>query len=614
MKKHNTLKNHAQEVRLFYQRTLFIGGVLIFLVLCLVARLFWLQIIQNRFYLTLSQQNHISFLPIEPKRGLIYDRNGMLIAENTPVFNLEVMAGRKKQMLNLIDEISKIIPISQTEKELFLKQLKQKRLYQEVTLKIKLTEEELATFYVNQFRFPGVSVKARLSRHYPEGPLFSPVLGYVGRINEHELKQLDASNYAASDYMGKLGIEKFYEFLLHGRVGYQQVEVDASGHVVRVLQRILPVSGENLFLSIDSHLQHVAYDALKGEVGAVVAIDPQNGQVLALVSYPAYDPNLFVAGLTNQQYQDIQADPTQPLYNRALRGQYSMGSTIKPFLALAALDEGIIAAEDKIYDVGYYQIKGNQHIYHDWKRTGHGVVDLKRAIAESCDTYFYQLSMKLGIERIDNTLWDFGFGDLTQLDVGEEVSGLVASPSWKKKRLGQAWFPGDTLNAGIGQGYMLATPVQLAHATATLAAKGQGYLPTLLLLRQQESGRLLRTLPRKEEVIEIEPSHWQTIHLAMQQVIASPAGTAHYLNRGLKYSMAGKTGTAQVFSLKQNQKYNAAMLPKELRDNKIFIAFAPIDQPKIAVAVVTEHSLKATLIARTVMDAYLEEQANHPAN
>lgn len=600
------LKNSVQEVRLFYRRAIFLGSILSFLVLCLLGRLVWLQIVQHHFYMTLSQQNHMSFVPIEPKRGLIYDRNGVLLAENVPVFSLEIVAGRKKQMEALVAEINKVIPLSQNEINLFFKQLKQKRLYQEVTLKMKMTEEEVAAFYVNQFRFPCASVKARLIRHYPAGSLFSPVLGYVGRINENELKQVDSSNYAASNYIGKLGIEKYYESLLHGRVGYQQVEVDASGHVVRVLRRIPPVSGESLFLSIDSRLQQVAQEALKDEVGALVAIDPNNGQVLAMVSQPSYDPNLFVAGISSQQYEEIRSEPTQPLYNRALRGQYSIGSTIKPFLALIALDEGLINPEDKIYDPGYYQLKGNQHVYHDWKRAGHGTVDLNRAIAESCDTYFYQLALKLGIERIDNTLSDFGFGALTQLDVVEEATGLVASPQWKKKRFGLNWFPGDTLNSVIGQGYMLATPLQLAHATATLAARGQGYLPTLLWLRQQETGALLRVLPRKEESLDIAFEHWNKIHEAMRLVISAPAGSAHYLNRGLKYSMAAKTGTAQVFSLKENQKYNAKMLPKELRDNKLFIAFAPVENPKIAVAAVTEHSLQAGYVVKKVIDAYLD--------
>ncbi len=605
MKKRFTLKDPVHEVRLFSRRAFFIAIILGILVCCLVVRLIWLQVVQHRLYVTLSQQNHINFVPLEPKRGLIYDRRGVLLAENMPVFSLEVMAGRLKQMQALVSQLEEIIPISQSEKNLFFKQLKQKRLNQDVPLKVKLTEEEVATFYVNQFRFPGVSVRARLIRYYPAGALYAPILGYVGRINEKELKQVNAGNYAASNYIGKLGIEKHYESLLHGQVGYQQVEVDASGHIVRVLRRIAPVAGENIFLNIDSRLQKVAQEALQGEVGALVAIDPRTGQVLALVSQPAYDPNLFVMGISNQQYEAIRAEPTQPLYNRALRGQYSIGSTIKPFLALTALAEGLITPEDKIYDPGYYQLKGNQHIYHDWKRTGHGTVSLDRAIAESCDTYFYHLALKLGIERIDDTLWDFGFGDVTHLDVEEEVAGLVASPAWKKKRLGLAWYPGDTLNSVIGQGYMLATPLQLAYATAVLAAKGQCHVPTLLWLRQSENGRVLRMLPKKEGTIDIPLPYWEKIHAAMGLVVSSPAGTAHYLSRNLRYTMAAKTGTAQVFSLKENQKYNANMLPKELRDNKLFIAFAPLENPQIAVAAITEHSLQAGVVTKKVIDAYL---------
>lgn len=607
MRKPHNIKDSVQEVKLFSHRIIILSVILLCLVVCLFFRLVMLQVIQHRFYMTLSRQNHISFVPLEPKRGLIYDRHGVLLAENTPAFSLEVVAGRPKEMRALVDSIKQVVPLSEQEIQLFFRMLKQKRLNQEVILKSKLTEEEVASFYVNQFRFPGVHVRARLIRHYPEGEVFVSVLGYVGRINEKELAELDPTHYAASNYIGKLGVEKYYETVLHGKVGYQEVEVDAAGHVIRVLKKVPPVAGDNIYLSIDSQLQRAAYQALSEENGALVAIDPRNGEVLALVSHPSYDPNLFVMGINTKQYSELRSQPSQPLYNRALRGQYSIGSTIKPFLALVALDEGLISADDEIYDPGYFQLKGNQHIYHDWKRTGHGRVNLRRAISESCDTYFYQLALKLGIERIDQALWDFGFGEVAHLDIGEEVSGLVASPEWKKKRLKLAWYSGDTINSVIGQGYMLATPIQLAHATATLAAKGQGYLPTLLYLQHSELGKWRKVIPRKESLIEVEEDHWQRIHDAMTLVVSSPAGTAHYLNSGLHYQMAAKTGTAQVFSLKANQKYNASMLPKELRDNKLFIAFAPVDNPKIAVAAVTEHSLEAGRVTRKVMDAYLKE-------
>ena len=606
MKKRITLKYPEREVKLFARRSIIIFVFIGILVLGLVVRLFWLQIFQHRLYVTLSQKNHINFVPVEPKRGLIYDRNGLVLAENLPVFSLEVLPGSLTEMKGLIRKINDIIPISENEENQFLKSLSQRRLKQEVQLKLKLTEEEVARFYVNQFRLPGVSIKAKLVRHYTMGDLFSPVIGYVGRINENEIKQIDASNYAASDYIGKLGIEKYYEHLLHGQVGYEEIEVDASGHKVRTLAYKPPVSGENLYLSIDTHLQSVAYEALKEEVGALVAIDPNNGQVLAMVSHPSYDPNLFVLGISHEQYEKLQNDDKKPLHNRALQGQYSIGSTIKPFLALVGLKDKIISQEDTIFDPGYYQHSDHEHIYHDWLRRGHGIVNLRRAIVESCDTYFYHLGLKLGVERIDRALWYFGFGAPSNLDISEEASGLVASPAWKKKRYHMPWFHGDTLNLVIGQGYILSTPLQLAQATAILAARGVKYTPTLLKSQQLESGVFISTLPRKEIVLEAAQKHWNEIHDAMQAVITSPRGTAHYLNKNLEYTMAVKTGTAQVFSLKNNEKYNERMLPKALRDNKLFIAFAPVEKPEIAVATVTEHSLNAGIVTKKVMDAYFQ--------
>lgn len=606
MRKVNNIKDSVEEVRLFSRRILILGMVLLILLFVLLVRLVILQIIQHHFYMTLSRQNHISFVPLEPKRGLIFDRHGVLLAENQAAFSLEVTAGRKKEMEALVRAIKPYIHLSEQDISTFFRLLKQKRLNQDVTLKARLSEEEVAAFYVNQFRFPGVQIKAKLIRHYPEGEVFVSVIGYVGRINDKELGLVDPTNYAASNYIGKLGIEKFYESQLHGKVGYQEVEVDASGRVIRVLKRVSPIAGDNLYLSIDANLQRAAYEALKEENGALVALNPNNGEVLALVSHPSYDPNVFVTGISSQQYAELRSASSQPLYNRALRGQYSIGSTIKPFLALVALDQALISPEDEIYDPGYFQLKGNQHIYHDWKRTGHGRVNLKRAIAESCDTYFYQLALRLGIERIDEGLWDFGFGEATGIDIPDEALGLVATPEWKRKRLKMSWYAGDTINAVIGQGYMLATPLQLAHATAILAAKGQGYLPTLLYVTRSENGTWRKVIPRKEDKMDIDDESWEEIHRDMALVISSPSGTAHYLNRGLRYTMASKTGTAQVFSLKANQKYNASLLPKELRDNKLFIAFAPIESPKLAIAAVTEHSLEAGKVTRKVMDAYLQ--------
>lgn len=605
MRQRLTIKDPHREITIFSHRVMAAGVIVAILLFLLVARLFYLQVLQHRFYMTLSQQNQVNLLPIEPKRGLIFDRHGILLAENTPVFSLQLIPEHITNLAATIKALQTIMPISDDDVHQFYKQLKQHRRYEPIPLRVRLTEQEIASFSVDQYRFPGVAIKAQLIRHYPFDDSLVPVLGYVGRINEQELQQLDDTNYSATHFIGKLGIEKSYEGLLHGIVGSQQVETDASGRIVRTLKVTHPISGDNLVLTLDSRLQQAAEEALGDESGAIVAIDPKNGDVLALVSKPAYDPNAFVQGISSADYQNLQTASNQPLYNRALRGQYPLGSTIKPFLGIEGLESGAITPDFHVLDPGWFKLPTNTHVYHDWKRSGHGWVNLETAIMQSCDTFFYTLAMKLGILRIDYAMHRFGFGQLTGIDVHEELPGLIPTPEWKRRYHGMPWFPGDTVISGIGQGFMLTTPLQLAMATATLANHGQGFQPHLVLQRIMPNGNVVNMQPLPKAPINISESTWQVVLAGMRGVVHDGRGTAFYLGQQSRYEMAAKTGTAQVFSLKKNQRDVSEYLPEHLRDNSVFIAFAPLTNPQIAIAVVVEHSKSAGRVAKKVLDAYL---------
>lgn len=613
MRKRITLKNPHQEIQLFTHRAIIVSVLIAILVITLIIRLWYLQIHQHRLYMTLSQQNQLNLSPLEPNRGLIYDRNGKLIAENLPVFSLEIIPdkmGSSKAIKATIAQIATIIPISEKDKKQFFKQLGQRRRIASVPLRTRLTEQEVAQFAVNQHRFPGATIKARMVRYYPYADVLQPVLGYVGRINEQELERLDQKNYSATNFIGKLGIEKYFEDELHGKVGYQQVEMDATGRVVRILNSTPPVPGKNLQLSIDLYLQQIAQAAFGEEYGAAIAIQPATGQVLALVSNPGFDPNLFVDGISTKDFHALQNDPAQPLYNRAIRGHYPPGSTVKPIMGLAGLEAGIITSEFKLFDPGWFQLKNSTHIYHDWKRTGHGWVDLRAAIVHSCDTYFFTLANKMGIERIAAILQQFGFGKRTGIEMQEELPGLVPTPAWKKRVQGHGWYPGDTLITGIGQGFMLATPLQLAVAVAAIANQGKVMKPTLIY-STQDPGTVYQRQPLMQAgTINIKDEHWQAVIDGMKGVMQEGTGLKHFGR--VNYEAAGKTGTAQVFSLKQNQRYNARMLPKHLRDNSLFIVFAPVENPQIAVAVMVEHSGEAADIARKIVDYYLLHRGQPP--
>ncbi len=607
MSKRLTLKDHQLEIALYQRRAIVALVLVLILAAGLILRLYYLQVIQHKLYTTLSEKNQVTLLPIPPNRGIIYDRNGVIIAENTPVFSLEMIPDKVANVPETVKALGKIINLSPEDLAAFNKQLKQHRRFDSVPLKVKLDEQDIAKFYVNQFRFPGVMVKAQLIRYYPLGPNFVDVLGYVGRINENEVQKVDPINYAATNFIGKLGIEKHYEDILHGRVGYQEVETDAGGRIVRVLKRIPPVPGNNLYLSIDANLQIAAQQALGEDFGSVVVIDPNTGEILAMVSNPGYDPNLFVQGISQADYQALQNAPGKPLYNRAIRGQYPIASTIKPYLALEALNSRTIDLKFKINDPGYYSLPGSAHVYRDWKKGGHGVVDVMKAVQVSCDTFFYTVGVKMGITHIHGILTDFGFGKPTGIDLDEELGGLVPDPTWKRKAKGQPWYLGDTVISSIGQGFMLTTPLQLANAVSQMAMRGQGYQVHLLMQTQDAKGRLTKIAPIPLTPIRIDADVWDSVIMAMHNV-TQPGGTAAAIGNA-PYAFAAKTGTGQVFSTFGRDTPKSQFLPKNLRDNTMFIVFAPMDKPQIAIGVVDENSHNAKFIARKVMDSYF---SRHP--
>ncbi len=632
------LKDHLRETLLFNRRLiagLFIAGGL---VLVLVARLAQLQILEHDHYTTLSENNRVSIEPVAPTRGLIYDRNGVLLAQNLPSFRLEIVPEHVPDMEATLDRLRKLVRLDEADLARFRQTLKRKRRFEGVPLRFRLSDEEVARVSVHRHRLPGVFIRAELARHYPLGRLAAHAVGYVGRISEAELAGLSdnlrhcqagappaeaagllrhvdeetlcelmaPSNYAGTWHMGKVGIERYYEYLLHGRVGYQKVETNAQGRVLKVLERTLPVPGRSLYLNLDVRLQRAAETAFGDHNGALVALEPRTGAVLALVSMPGYDPNRLVA-----DYRRLTASPDRPLFNRAIQGQYPPGSTLKPFIALAGLELDMMQASDSILCPGYYLLKGDERRYRDWKKEGHGGVDMERAIVESCDVYFYDLALALGIDRIHDYLARFGFGRRTGIDLPGELPGLLPSREWKRRHHGLPWFPGETLITGIGQGFTLTTPLQLAEVTATLANGGRRLHPQLVRALADAEGVPEQTVPPRSagEVGVRVPAHWQAVVRAMRRVVHSVHGTARGIGHNVGYAIAGKTGTAQVFGIKEDEEYVEEEIAKRLRDHALFIAFAPVEDPRIAVAVIVENGgsggTVAAPVARAVMDAWL---------
>jgi penicillin-binding protein 2 len=612
MNRYVELKNHQREIYYFRLRLVLSLGFVAVMLLILLLRFFYLQVIRSDYYHTMADSNRIYVSPIVPNRGLILDRNGVVMAKNYSGYTLEIAPDKVKDMNALIGELSRLVEITPKDVERFKKLLTERQARETMPIRNQLTDEEVARVASQLFRFPGVEIKARLFREYPFGDVTSHLIGYVGRINQSDIDQLEesdaAANYQGSDYLGKTGIEQSYEKQLHGKTGFEQVEVDASGRAVRVLSRTAPQSGSNLVLTLDAKLQEVAEKAFGDYRGALVAIDPTNGEVLAFISKPGYDPSLFIDGIDTDTWNALNNSIDTPLNNRALRGQYPPGSTIKPFLALAGLHYGTRSPSYAISDPGYYMLPGSRHQYRDWKVGGHGKVDMFKAIVISCDTYFYGLANEMGIENMHDYLSRFGFGQKTGLDMEGEAAGLLPSPEWKEKRYNQIWYPGDTVSAGIGQGYTLVTPAQLAFATATLANDGVAFQPHLVKAIESAGGGEVATPIKQLFDLKIDPAHLQLVKSAMEAV-TKPGGTASVASYGAKYLIAGKTGTAQVITIKQGEKYDAKKVSEYNRDHAWFIAFAPADKPRIAMAVLVENGghggTTAAPIARKVMDYYL---------
>ncbi|MCK5696706.1 MAG: penicillin-binding protein 2 [Gammaproteobacteria bacterium] len=608
------LKDHFIEQRMFYNRSIVAIVFTLILFLILAFRLFFLQIMQYDYFATLSQNNRVSVQPIPPTRGLIYDRNGIILAENLPSYTLQITPEQTTDIDALLKDISALVNLRDIDIKKFKKEVQRKRRFEGIPLRFRLSDKEVAIVSVNLHRLPGVEIKAQLTRYYPYGKETAHIVGYVGRINEQELKSLPVTNYRGTNHTGKLGIEKSYEALLHGQVGHEKVETNVRGRILRVLERSNPVPGDDLYLNIDIKLQQVAIKAFENKRGALVAIDPANGQVLAMVSMPDYDANLFVNGIDTKSYNELNTSWERPLFNRTVLGSYPPGSTMKPFYALAGLELNVIQLDHSIFCPGYYQLKGKAHKYRDWKKWGHGKTDIKKSIVQSCDVFYYDLAVQMGIDKMHKYMSYFGFGQYTDIDIVGEHSGLMPSRKWKKRVRKQVWFPGETVIAGIGQGYVLVTPVQLALATATLANGGQHFQPQLVSSIQRKDDALPRQiLPQLIHNINItRPENWLKIYESMQAVIHSRRGTARRLNKpDLRYKIAGKTGTAQVFSVAQDASYNEDELEERLKDHAIFMSFAPANNPKIAIAVIIENGghggAVAAPIAGQVIEAYLSQ-------
>lgn len=607
------IKDLYMEVRMFKWRAIVAVGLSVLLIAVLLARLFQLQIIEHSHFDTLSDNNRVRLMSTEPNRGLIYDRHGMVMAENQPTFSLDITPEEVSDLDQTLEQLSLLISIQESDIKRFKKALKRHKPFEGISLRSNLTEEEVAVLAINRYRFPGVDFKTQLTRYYPMGSSAVHAIGYVGRIDEDELQEVDSSQYNGSSHIGKIGLESYYENALRGKLGYKKVEVNVQGRVLRVLEETPPTPGQDLVLSIDAGLQATAEYAMGDNTGALVAIEPNTGEVLALVSMPIYNPNPFVHGISKKAYRALQASGERPQFNRALSGQYPPGSIIKPFIGLGGLDSGVIGSQEEVFCHGYFMLPNEERKYRDWKRSGHFETNIRKALTESCDVYFYELAYRMGIDRIFGFLDQFGFGKKTGIDTTGERAGLLPSRDWKKRNKHTIWYPGETLITGIGQGYMLATPLQLASATATLALKGQRRKPHLLrAIRDNKTGETISTPIVSFPEITLKANwHWNRIIKGMKDVVHSIHGTARAIGYDLTYKMAGKTGTAQVYGIAQDEEYDEEKLARKLRDHALFTAFAPIKNPKIAVTAIVEHGGSggsvAAPIVKQVINHYLHK-------
>ena len=598
--KHALSSRKTQARKLFRNRLFWAAGLVVIGFAILLARMAWLQIALYDRYRTLAEDNRIASQVIPPQRGRIYDRNHVLLADNKPVFVLEVVPEQAPRLKEQLAHIGTLFPYKFDVKrqEKFLHQLRQLKKFEAHALPFELTETEAAHFAALSYQFPGFQLSTRIKRIYPYGTITAHTVGYVGKISKKELKKLDPERYRGTFVIGKSGIEKYYESRLMGRPGLRHVEVNAFGRVVRTLHVTPAQPGQDLTLTLDMRLQIKAYQLLAGRAGAVVALDPRNGEVLAMASSPGYDANLFVDGISYKNYRALLNNPERPLINRPIAGIYPPASTIKPLVLLAALEKNIVTPQFSIFDPGYF--KYENHLYRDWKRGGHGRVGWKEAIMYSCDTYFYQLGLKMGINRMHDGLLQFGLGRKTGIDLPGERAGLIPNKEWKKRVRSRPWYNGETVIAAIGQGYDLSTPLQLARATAILANRGTQIIPHLLKQPKEPEGH----------IPVHDPRNWERVTDAMEAVVHHPRGTAHRVGRHLPFRMAGKTGTAQVISLKRDEKYDPSKLAEHQLDHSLFVGFAPVKDPQIAIAVIIEHggsgSRAAAPVAAELAKYYLQ--------
>ena len=618
------IKDHYAEQRIFSIRSILAGVVVSVLLLAVASRLFYLQVVKHEYYAELSQGNRVRTDPIPPSRGLIFDRHGVVLAENLPAFQIELVREQVGGVPEIDATLARLVAIGLLEAEdvgSIKRTILSHHVYESVPIKLQLDDEEMARFAVHRYEFTGVDIRTRLSRHYPFGNMAVHALGYVAAISEQDLKHIDTAAYAGTTLIGKLGVEGAYENELHGTPGFREVLVNAAGRPVDrqgaytpKLDVRSPVAGADLILSLDMRVQRTAEDALQGKRGAAIAIDPNTGDVVALASTPGFDPNAFARGLTTKQFNVLQNDIDKPLINRALRGAYPPGSTVKPFFAMAALKYGVMTPEQTIFCPGHFNLPGSRNVFRDWKPKGHGIVSMRHAIMQSCDVYFYTVANRLGIDRMHDFMSTFGFGELTGIDIPGEKPGLMPSTDWKrhayKRAAEQVWFPGETISVGIGQGYMNATPMQLAHAVSGIASRGKIFKPRLVSAVRPAGSNIATQRPVQPEpsLTAVTADQWQVIVDGME-LATGPGGTAAVATAGTPYKIAGKTGSAQVFTIGQNEKYNEKQLTERLLDHALFISFAPAENPKLAVAVFVENgkhgSTTAAPIARKMFDAYL---------
>ncbi len=588
--KRTSFRDHTAESVLFIRRALVAFGIIIILTAILMVNLYNLQIVRHEDYQTRSNDNRIKLVPIPPSRGIIYDRNGVPLALNRTIYQLEVIPEKISNLQETFDKLRDVIELTDEDIANFQKERKRSRRFTSIPIKTPLNEVQVARFAVNQYNFPGFEVKGYQRRFYPYGSALTHVIGYVAKINDKDVERLDKegklANYAASHDIGKLGIERYYEETLHGKTGYEEVEVNSRGRVIRQLHEQPPQAGRDIYLTIDLELQTYIEKLLTTSRAAVVVTDPRNGEILALVSNPSYDPNLFVNGISNTDYQALLNNPDRPLINRTTQGLYPPASTVKPFIAVAALSENVITPTTTIFDPGWWQLPGSEKRYRDWKRWGHGKLNVLKSIVQSADTFFYQVAYDMGIDRLSNWMQKFGFGDYTGIDLSEERAGIMPTREWKQNRYKKPWYQGDTIPVGIGQGYWTATPVQLSKALMILINDGEVKTPHLLY--GTKLGNAMVPYEQKEttQIGDINSGFWELSKQGMYGVANSPNGTGRRSFVGTPYKAAAKSGTAQVFSY---ETYNASKLAEHLRDHKLMIAFAPYENPTVSVAIILEN-------------------------